>query len=306
MNKIVLLNSLLMFVNIVAGQTAANTSWKFVKGDTAIPLLPSYGTKGVPSNSNQPAGRTGFVTCKDKHGNFWLFGGTRSQAALNDLWKYDISSNTWTWVSGDDTTFIHRVFGTKGVAAVTNEPGGRSRAVAWIDSADNFWLFGGKGYTYNYGGYFNDLWKYNISTNVWTWMSGDSITREVGGNYGSYGVEATTNRPGARKSPMGWSDGLGNLWLFGRTGFANNFNAAGGLNDLWKYNTSTNAWTWVKGDSIINRKSVFGTKGVSAEGNNPGGRSSSATWTDNSGKYWLFGGSGYSNDLWKYDPLTNQ
>jgi Tfp pilus tip-associated adhesin PilY1 len=80
MNKILLLVAVSFLVNIVTAQTGTNTPWTFVKGDTAIPLLPSYGTKGVPSALNQPGGRTGFVTGKDKKGNFWLFGGYRNQA----------------------------------------------------------------------------------------------------------------------------------------------------------------------------------------------------------------------------------
>ena len=46
----------------------------------------------------------------------------------------------------------------------------------------------------------------------------------------------------------------------------------------------------------------------------PGARDCSISWTDNTGKLWLFGGYGYGststsgalNDLWRYDPETNQ
>jgi hypothetical protein len=33
----------------------------------------------------------------------------------------------------------------------------------------------------------------------------------------------------------------------------------------------------------------------------PGSRNSSTSWSDSSGNLWLFGGSGYLNDLWKFN-----
>ena len=52
----------------------------------------------------------------------------------------------WTWMSGNNTVNALGVYGTQGVASVTNTPGSRSYAVTWIDATGNFWLFGGRGY----------------------------------------------------------------------------------------------------------------------------------------------------------------
>ena len=52
---------------------------------------------------------------------------------------------------------------------------------------------------------------------------------------------------------------------------------------------------------------TYGTLGTPAAANTPGTRSGFATWTDNEGNLWLFGGnagSGYMNDLWEYQPLA--
>lgn len=65
--------------------------------------------------------------------------------------------------------------------------------------------------------------------------------------------------------------------------------------------SQTGQWTWMKGDSIRNGNA----KPTSYPGN--------VTWTDLSGNFWLFGGISSddagqtfsTNDLWKYDPLTN-
>src|SRR4029079_318480 len=75
--------------------------------------------------------------------------------------------------------------------------------------------------------------------------------------------------------------------------------------------TSFTFLTWIKGDNTINQSGVYGTKGIAATGNKPGARDFSATWKDNTGNLWLFGGLGYDNssvgylnDLWKYNPST--
>jgi N-acetylneuraminic acid mutarotase len=66
------------------------------------------------------------------------------------------------------------------------------------------------------------------------------------------------------------------------------------------------------GEVTFGQPGVYGTVGTPAAGNVPGGRSSPASWTDNSGNLWLFGGygpnstgyTGYFNDLWEFNPST--
>ena len=53
------------------------------------------------------------------------------------------------------------VYGSKGMLALTNQPGGRKDSVGWTDLSGNLWIFGGFGYyANNSAGYLNDLWKY--------------------------------------------------------------------------------------------------------------------------------------------------
>jgi N-acetylneuraminic acid mutarotase len=73
-------------------------------------------------------------------------------------------------------------------------------------------------------------------------------------------------------------------------------------------------WTWIGGSSSANQRGVYGTLGTPAAGNIPGARQGASTWTDSSGHLWLFGGDGYDasgsladlNDLWEFNPSTNQ
>jgi hypothetical protein len=104
-------------------------------------------------------------------------------------------------------------------------------SVSWTDDFGDLLLFGGYGYDQNKTGYLNDLWKFDIATDTWTWMKGDSVV-DQSGVYGTQGVISHTNKTGARNSCISWADGSGNLWMFGGYGFAQS--ETGVLNDLWK------------------------------------------------------------------------
>ena len=65
---------------------------------------------------------------------------------LNDLWKYEVKNNTWTWISGSFLVGQEGVYGTQGIASPENVPGARQYAVGWFDSStQELWLFGGYG-----------------------------------------------------------------------------------------------------------------------------------------------------------------
>ena len=59
-------------------------------------------------------------------------------------------------------------------------------------------------------------------TNEWTWVGGSSSVGSNGGQpgvYGTLGAPASGNVPGGRFGPVSWTDGSGNLWLFGGQGY---------------------------------------------------------------------------------------
>lgn len=74
-----------------------------------------------------------------------------------------------------------------------------------------------------------------------------------------------------------------------------------------------NQWTWINGDQTVNNNGRYGTQGTPSPSNIPGSRFGAGTWTDRNGNFWLFGGqgngesfSGPLNDLWRYNPGTQQ
>jgi len=209
----------------------------------------------------------------------------------------------WTWTGGADVVNQNGAYGTEGTAASGNAPGSREQSISWIDSSANFWLFGGDGYdSEGTNGFLNDLWKYN--SGQWTWVGGSNIANQTG-IYGTQGVAAPGNMPGARNSEVRWLDSSGNLWLFGGGGYDSS-GTLGALNDLWEY--SSDQWAWMGGSSFANQSGTYGTLGQAAPNNIPGGRFHSVCWIDKSGNFWLFGGNIqlntgelFLNDLWMYN-----
>lgn len=276
-----------------------------------------YGTQGIASAANTPGSRYSAVTWADSNGNLWLFGGggflgnggtQPTPAFFGDLWKYSPSTETWTWVSGSDTSNPSGVYGTQGVSSPSNTPGARQSSVTWTDASGNLWLFGGVNPQGNsaYGAWYNDLWEFSPTTGLWTWVSGSS-SNGAPGVYGTQGVATAANVPGGRAASVGWTDGNNNLWLFGGGDEWDKWN------DLWQYNMTTRMWTWVAGSDVINPVGSFGTMGVAASANSPSAKAAAVGFTDAAGRFWLFGGttsvtqgtegSGYDfNDLWRYQP----
>ncbi len=128
---------------------------------------------------------------------------------------------------------------------------------------------------------------------------------------GTIGIASPDNKPGGRWGATGWQDNEGQFWLIGGQGYGTT--GFGYLNDLWKYNPVTNEWTWEKGSKEVNQAGNYGIKGIPSKDNDPGARTGAVSWQDHDGKLWLMSGYGYGssgfgslNDLWKYDPVTNE
>lgn len=292
--------------------------WTWVSGSDVINQLGIYGTLGTTSSLNRPGARTSPVTWTDNSGNLWLFGGRGfdqygSLNILNDLWKYDITLNQWTWVGGNNTANQPGLYGLTGVASVTNIPGAREMAAGWKDNAGDLWLFGGRGMGFSTGsgqGVLSDLWKYSVTGNSWTWVKGGNSIGAPG-VYGTLGVPSASLAPGGRQGAVSWKDNSGNLWLFGGSGLGLT-GTSGYLNDVWKYEILTDTWTWVKGGKLVNRFSLPGKAGVAHPSSRPGGRAQCTAWPGNNNTIYVMGGRGMSvsggsqllNDLWVFSTAT--
>jgi PKD repeat protein len=261
--------------------------WTWMNGPPANGAPGVFGVQGVPDPANYPTARWETnAAWTDQNNNLWLYGGLNAPGDY--LWKYDISINQWTWVKGSAGGTVP-VYGTLGVSSPANTPGAREVYAKWIDAAGDLWMFGGNGPM-------NDVWRYSIAANEWTWMSGGGAA-----NYGTECISSAANLPTERFENRGcWYDSNGSLWFFG------GYNGGSVYNDLWKYCPATNELTWVSGGQAVNVAGVYGTQGVSSPLNVPGARMGSVGWKDSAGNFWLWGGwvgiSNAANDLWRFVP----
>lgn len=270
--------------------------WTWVSGSSIADRSGIYGTQGVANAGNIPGARFGTASWVDAEDRLWLFGGfgraaEGSLGELNDLWRFDGVS--WTWVSGSFETGHQGEYGIQGVSAPQNVPPARSGAASWIDHSGNLWLFGGAHQvTINGDTRFNDLWRFDGES--WTWISGDDDVNQAG-TYGSKGVPAVGNTPGARDGAATWVDSNGHLWLFG--GFGRDSDGSRGeLNDLWRFDGLN--WTWVSGDNTADERGEYPEEGPALVERLPvpGARTGAASWIDTYDNLWLFGGFGFDGD----------
>jgi hypothetical protein len=204
-----------------------------------------------------------------------------------DTWLYRLSDYKWAWVAGMSTnTTTTCPSSTLPSPQSTGSPYPRSNFASCV-SADgtSIYMFGGitrmcSGSTIscNHCNFFcsqfltimslvlADLWKFDLSTLTWTFLSGSTS----GGtwSYGALNVETSSNFPPPRKGACCWVDTSGNFFLFGglsSTNDAGKFvfkrmlpfverlladsSVSISLNDLWVYRTSSSSWTWIQGSS---------------------------------------------------------
>ncbi len=293
-------------INTLWKYTPSTNEWTWMNGSQLNNDPGNYGVMGVPSPLNQPRGRGfGCLSWVDNNGDLWMYGGSTAPGTNNmDMWKYDITTNEWTWMNGSQLTYVAPSYGTLGVPDPANFPGGRYESNAtWSDSTGLLWFFGSAFFdvaqTFHT---LNDMWTYNVNTNVWTWMNGPSATDDPG-SYGTKGVASPTNVPPARACYSKFRSIDGEYYIFGGRSYT-----GGTMNDLWKYNRSSNEWTWVSGSQYGTGSAVYSTVCEMDSNAIPDIRQENRVcWSDQNGSFWLFGGQGSAdwNDLWKYCPPTN-
>ena len=60
---------------------------------------------------------------------------------------FNISSNQWTWLSGNNAVDVPGVYGAIGIASISNYPGGRnSHSMSFDSTRNSIYVFGGNRY----------------------------------------------------------------------------------------------------------------------------------------------------------------
>ncbi len=291
----------------------ARDLWTWRGGPPISNQPPVYGSLYQASDSSVPPSRSESNTAWiDGNDNLWLFGGygyNIVSGCYNDIWRYNIASGQWAWMGGSKTLNAPGNYGALGVESASNEPSGRCSYVHWVDSSYLYFACGATIITSNLDYPYNDLWRFNMNTNYFTWIGGDS-TIDPAGQYTHYCSTAYGDKPqGLIESRAVESSANGCtpvLFMWG--GGAD----SGYVNDLWGFDLKSRQWRWISGYDSVNALGSFGVQGVSSATNMPPGGMGPCFWTDNSGNLWLWGGqcalgssSNYLNNLntmWEYIP----
>lgn len=260
-----------------------------------------YGSMGQSSPDVTPGGGNLYEgrTWVDNDGNFWFYGGYNMfvDLELNNMWKYDVSTNEWTWMKGSGSSGGMASYGTQGIFSNSNNPpaSGISTSISWTGLDGTLWFLSVTEYNAS-------MWKYDISLNQWAWMHGNIPSSD-----GTLGVASPLNNPGFfMECPISWTDDSGNLWfLDGESGSV-----------MWKYDITINQWTRMLGETQGDYLATnFGTKGVFSSSNNPGSRWTYQHWKSDDGLFYMFGNMKLNpdsiswfgkSDMWAFDPSINQ
>lgn len=181
-----------------------------------------------------------------------LFGGDNVSSQFDDTWKFDAALSRWSQITVNgqkpDTRFGHCMISIDNdrilmFGGMKNNPGIIYYGDTWIfDCSNNTWtelslstapsarsffsmaknsaankviLFGGQ----DSNGKLQDTWIFDINASTWS-------------------IRAPATHPSARKGAAMASDGNNAIYLFGGMNSGNSE-----LNDIWVYDTASNAWT---------------------------------------------------------------
>jgi hypothetical protein len=148
------------------------------------------------SGVSYPGGREAVYAWIDPStGSIWLFGGKNGVGQWSDLFRFDIASAKWSWLAGSNVSGANGYWGLKGSASNLNSPSARqSGATIFINATKELVLFGGKSGTNATNQVFwNDMWSYNLTTNLWTWVHGSPFSTDSG----SYPANRNVSDPSA-------------------------------------------------------------------------------------------------------------
>ncbi|MCB0737944.1 MAG: T9SS type A sorting domain-containing protein [Bacteroidetes bacterium] len=279
-------------------------NWTLVNGDSTLSGLPTY----QDNNGGKfwPPSISGALYWQDSQ-NFNLYGGLVFEKDSlhrifysNEWWQFD--SVGWSLKQGGEKVydFLPDYPTHKGQFEIKSQPGRRRWSAVATSSSGYPFIYGGVAYDHfgQYLNYRNDLWKWNGQH--WGWLAGDS----------SYNQNASYCKPkcdpGALSGAAAWVDNHDNFWMFGGGRGSKPLH-----NNMWVW--TENKWHLFDGAKPDNSKGIYGKIDEVDPGNWPGARIGAATWCDNNGNLWLFGGYGYDadsnlgylNDLWKFTPDTN-
>jgi len=274
--------------------------WTYVNGVLSDDgFSGNYEQRGVPSSTavpnRRPFGGSASppptpLTFTDNNGDLVLYRGSGS----NDLWRYNIASNQWVWLFGEDPKDGIDRYNYTSPRHTSHDNG-----LLWTDEENNYLFLDDFGTTGRWM-----IWKFDTDALVWTEEKKyNNFSDEFEKIFRKETGDDTSFR--SANSPAYWKQDFDYLWFFGATsnGFPTNM--------MYRLNLKTYQWSWYNGVAPTgvtypNRITGFAYKrGEARPTNLPRVRSNPLTWSRN-GKLYLGYGQGYEatgflHDVWSYD-----
>jgi gliding motility-associated-like protein len=272
--------------------------WAWMHGPGNVVNNPgTFGPQNIFSPTNIPGSFTEHhCGWGDTTGLLWFFGAAHLNipGGSDVLWKFDPQLNQWAWVEGTPaSSFVPPVYGIQDVSSPLNTPGSRNVYCSWKSSIDELYFYGNGDFSGAVAGTYCDLWKYNIGTGEWTWMSG------LAGAQYPMPVQAPVSIcvPSATDFPVRGME----QHLEAEQRGCDLFYTYGGNNTLFRYNAATDEWTLLYDDPL--GTVVLGNFQTPSSNVRPGYHAGGVAWVDNSGNFWLYGGLATGSDeLFRFSP----
>jgi hypothetical protein len=232
----------------------------------------------------------------------YVFGGYEYNGWRNDLWAYDMNANTWAWLAGPSGTMGAGVYGVIGHMNASYVPRARQAPTSSVsENLKSLILFGGRDGTDLH----NDLWLFNTSAAMWTWLGGFPNSTDICGD----SLQAPA-RFWAHSTMIENTDEA-IFYMFGGFGYAMGCTESAARADLWQYNFSSGIWSWTSGPSNPDSDSVHGNLGEYGPSFHPSSRGLGTFWSDGfdiflfGGRHWFYGQGTVLNDLWRFNRTVN-
>lgn len=178
-----------------------------------ISKVQSNGVMGTPLNTVYP-GLKAFHACAITLSNsFYLSFGLSQNGYENNIFAWSFSIGQWTWITGNTALAAGNSVGV-GVESSQNMPASRSyHTMNELAFTNCLLTFGGNAPTY--AAYMNDLWRYSLSNNLWTLLSGTYSAVNQAAVYNSVGVASASSVPaGIQMQAMDFISNTDKLLMF--------------------------------------------------------------------------------------------
>lgn len=169
-------------------------------------------TKTIANGTDKPLARTQHCALNTPKGDkVFLFGGHHSpQSRLNDTWFLEVKTMEWRRIGGDKDN-------TGNLESSCGAPGPRANVGACVYE-NKVYLFGGHG-GLNYARVaFNDLYCFDLTTEVWEKLVPNNNAPDGRGGHSLFASE-------------------GKIYIYG------GWNAEMQYNNVWVYNLESKEWT---------------------------------------------------------------